>query len=396
MSKFTVIFGLALVFSSAAGLSANTCFVRSGWRAALIPANCLAASPQATKQKVIKNPAEYNAYMAIVAESESAGKISKAEAFTNSYPNSVVVSDVYWMEVPAYYQIGESDLAVEAARKVLLSDPDHLGSLTFLSYLFPFRFRAGNTPSAADLSRAETDARHGLDVLMQDQKPSDIPTEQFERQVRASRAAFHRALGFVAQQRKDHPTAIASYKSATEDDQSDYFIFYQLGAEYLRSTPPDYDRGVWDISRAVALARTSKSPAGDQIYQYLKSVYTKLHGDDVGLEDTIAQALDTVDPPQSFKVTNSPGGPAVAHGPSPEVEKKPSSPLPACQEGALREYQVIDLLDGGLIPVARVIQIVRQRGVCFDLSPGLITMLKDKGADNELLDAIRKGGPGKS
>ena len=53
------------------------------------PAQGQAAAP-ATQAPVIKDPAEYNAYVAAVGQKDANAKVSAFEAFISQYPNSVM------------------------------------------------------------------------------------------------------------------------------------------------------------------------------------------------------------------------------------------------------------------------------------------------------------------
>ena len=60
-----------------------------------------AAQPQ---KKEIKDPAEYNAYVGAVQQSDAAAKISGLEAFLSRYPNSVMKEDALEVLMGAYQQ----------------------------------------------------------------------------------------------------------------------------------------------------------------------------------------------------------------------------------------------------------------------------------------------------
>ena len=102
---------------------------------------------------------------------------------------------------------------------------------------------------------AESDAKHGLEVLQKLQKPAEVSDEQFNQAVKGLRAVFNGTVGFVALQRKDYAAAITSYKAASEDNPSDWYVFYRMGLAYLYSNPHDYDHGIWYIARALDLAQ---------------------------------------------------------------------------------------------------------------------------------------------
>src|ERR1700690_490165 len=54
------------------------------------PAPAAQAAPSQPAAPVIKDPAEYNAYVGAIQQSDPAAKISGLEAFLVQYPNSVV------------------------------------------------------------------------------------------------------------------------------------------------------------------------------------------------------------------------------------------------------------------------------------------------------------------
>jgi tetratricopeptide (TPR) repeat protein len=161
------------------------------------------------------------------------------------------------------------------------------------------------------LSRANSDAHHGLDLLQKIQKPANLTDAQFTALVNPKRAVFNGTVGFVALQNKDYATAITSLKAGDSDNPSDVYGFYRLGLAYLYSTPPDYDNAIWNIARAVALAQAqgAKDPTmkdqGDKISAFLKRAYVNYHGTDTGLSDIITQAAGSPNPPDGFKVTKA-------------------------------------------------------------------------------------------
>lgn len=259
-------------------------------------------APGQAKTPQWKSREEYDAFNAMATEKDLNKRISLAEAFLQKYSNSDFKSMAYVAEMQSYFQLNKSDEAAAAAMKALGSDPDNLDALTFLSYVFPFTFKADAPDAASKLSRADSDARHGLEVLQKLPKPANVTDEQFNQAVKQKRAVFNECIGFVALQRKDYAAAITASKAAAEDAPSDVYTFYRLGLAYIYSTPPDYDHAIWYISRAVALAQASKNPAGDEINKFLKRAYINYHGNDQGLSDIITQAAASVNPPDGFKV----------------------------------------------------------------------------------------------
>jgi tetratricopeptide (TPR) repeat protein len=327
------------------------------------------APAQAAQAKNWKSRDEYDAFTAMNNEKDPNKKISLAEAFLQKFSNSDFRSGAYLAEMQGYFQLGKSDRAIEAGRKVLESDPDSLDALALLSFVFPFVFNpnppqwqagqsygspgaviqaavaggahvqiltkggmsgasappfsatgetvcenGGSGPCWRDggplddyatrqLSRADSDARHGLEVLQKIQKPASVSDEQFAQFMRPKRALFNSAVGFVALQRKDYASAITSLKAAVDDNPTDVYTFYRLGLGYLYSSPSDYDHAIWYIARAVSLAQAAKNPAADDIGEFLKRAYVNYHGNDAGLDGIVTQAAGSANPPDGFKVT---------------------------------------------------------------------------------------------
>jgi len=302
----------------------------------------MTAPPQAASTPQWKSRDEYDAYNAMATEKDPNKIIALAEAFLQKYANSDFKSGAYLKEMQAYYQLGKSDQAVDAAKKVLTVDPDNLDALAFLSYVFPFTFKKTDANAAAELSRADGDAHHGLDVLQKFQKPANVAQDTFNQYVGTKRALFNSTVGFVALQREDYPNAITALKAAIADNPSDVYNFYRLGLAYLYSKPPDYDHAVWYMARAVSLAKASKNPSADEISTFLKRTYVNYHGTDQGLDDIISQTGSSVNPPDGFKVT-APQAPAKTGDQNVDAFNDMAFPL---KVGGDRAQKAWDILKG--------------------------------------------------
>lgn len=251
---------------------------------------------------VWKSQEEYNAYQAMAKESDPQKKISLAQAFLEKYPDSAVKGLVYVTMMNTYQQLGNTDKAMETAKKVLEANPDNLDALRYLSFAFPFTFKPDDPNATTELSRAESDAKHGLDLLAQLQKPANVPEDQFNQAVKGLRDIFNSTIGFVALQRKDYAAAISSFKAAIEDNPSDIYASYRMGVAYLMTTPPDYNNGFWYLARAVALGKAAKTSDTAGIEKYLDQAYVNYHGNKDGLDNIITQAATSANPPADFQV----------------------------------------------------------------------------------------------
>lgn len=266
---------------------------------------CLwAASPPAPQEKKPqwKSRDEYDAYQAIVGEQDPNKKIQLAQAFLEKFKDSDFKDLAYLEVLGAYLRLGDGIKAVEAGQKALEANPDNLDAQTRVAYLFPFAFRLDDPDVAAKLSRAESDAKRGLAVLQKAQKPENVTEDQFNQRFKASRAVFNSLLGFVGLQRKDYAGAVTSLKAAAEDNPSYSYGFYWLGLSYLNLTPRDYDNAVWNMARAISLAKAARDPNADPWEKYLRQTYIGYHGNDQGLADIVTQAASSSTPPEGFKV----------------------------------------------------------------------------------------------
>ena len=76
----------------------------------------------ATQQKQIKDPAEYNAYVNAIQQSDPAQKSQALEAFLQTYPNSVMKEDALEQLMVAYQQAGNGQKTIDAANRVLQAE----------------------------------------------------------------------------------------------------------------------------------------------------------------------------------------------------------------------------------------------------------------------------------
>src|SRR5215470_20326264 len=70
------------------------------------PAAAAAQAQPAPQKKEIKDPAEYNAYVGAVQQTDANAKISGIEAFLAQYPNSVMKEDALELLMGTYQAAG--------------------------------------------------------------------------------------------------------------------------------------------------------------------------------------------------------------------------------------------------------------------------------------------------
>src|SRR5208283_2088515 len=102
-------------------------------------------APAAPQKKEIKDPAEYNAYVGAVQQTDAAAKVSGLEAFLTQYPNSVMKEDALELLMGAYQQLLSQAKTpdqqtlnqtkmLDTAKRVLQANPNNLRALALLAY----------------------------------------------------------------------------------------------------------------------------------------------------------------------------------------------------------------------------------------------------------------------
>jgi hypothetical protein len=256
------------------------------------------AAPQ--QKKEIKNPAEYNAYVGAIQQTDPAAKISGLEAFLQQYPQSVMKEDALEALMGAYQQTGNGDKMSDAAQRLLQVNPDNVRALALLAYTRRAAAQAGQNPQQ-NLQEAQQYGQKGLDALQKFAKPEGVSDADYEKLKREMGGIFNGAVGLGALQGKDYPTAQKGLRAAAEVSPNDFSIVYPLALAYLQSNPPDVVNGSWFAARAASIAPSPQLQ--QQIEKYGKSQYTKYHGSDQGWTDVMAAAKTSPTPPAGFAIT---------------------------------------------------------------------------------------------
>jgi tetratricopeptide (TPR) repeat protein len=252
------------------------------------------------QKKEIKDPAEYNAYVGAVQQSDAAAKISGLEAFLSQYPNSVMKEDALELLMGAYQQTNNAAKMNEAAQRLLQANPNNLRALALMAYTKRAAAEANQNPQQ-NLAEAAQYADRGLQALKTASKPEGMSDADFEKLKSQMSTIFNGVSGIAALQSKNFPQAEERLRAAVQGDPNDLRNVYPLALAYLTATPPDPVNGLFFIARAANLS--AGSPGQAQIMAYGKSQYTKYHGSDQGWTELLAQAKTTPLPPQGFTIT---------------------------------------------------------------------------------------------
>jgi tetratricopeptide (TPR) repeat protein len=255
------------------------------------PAQAQPAASQPQPKKEIKDPAEYNAYVGAVQQTDAAAKISGLEAFLAQYPNSVMKEDALELLMSTYQQTGNQAKVIEAANRLLAANPNNVRALALLAYTE----RAGQ--KWAD---AKQHAERGLAALGSMSKPDGVSDADFQKQKTQLAALLESVAGFAALQLKDNATAEKDLRAAVDADPNNVENVYPLALASLTATPEDDVNGLFFIARAINLV---KDPAGKaQITKFGHSKYVKYHGSEEGWNELLALTATTPLPPPGFTI----------------------------------------------------------------------------------------------
>ena len=106
--------------------------------------------PPAQQKKVIKDPAEYNAYITAVNQQQPAQKAQAFEAFLQQYPNSVMKTDALEQLMAAYQGSNQPQKMEDAAKRVIQADPTNLRALVVLTFYNRAQGTAAGMQAAGD------------------------------------------------------------------------------------------------------------------------------------------------------------------------------------------------------------------------------------------------------
>lgn len=246
-----------------------------------------AAAPAAqVAAPVIKDPAEYNAYVAAYQQKDANARISGLEAFLTQYPNSVMKNQALEILMQTYQQANNPKKTMETAAKLVASDPCNERALALLAYFDRVMAQSGDANATQELADGKKYGQAGLDCLP---KTTDQELLKSKPQMEG---IFHSAIGITDLQGKDYAGAVENLKPAADANPQDFSVVYPLALAYwpdpkTPTTPENSLNSIWYAARASAIA---PAQAQAQIEKYARGLYVRYHGGDDGWPDVLAKA----------------------------------------------------------------------------------------------------------
>lgn len=269
----------------------------------LLMAGLLQAIPVQTatqgSEKVIKDPAEYNEYMAAFNTQEPAKRGEMMEKFLLQYPQSIVRTDALELAMTAYQDTSNLPKAEAMATQLVAANPDHLNALLLLAFAKRDEATSSADPKRVQALAAEgrAFAEHALPLLEKAAVPPGVTAEQWSTQRARLAAIFNGAIAFSALQNKDYGVAHDYYSKVLAVTSENLADVYQAGIVELSETPSDVT-GFWHIAKAAALAESQKNPGGAKaILSYGRTQYGRYHGNYDGWDEFAAAVAGQPSPP---------------------------------------------------------------------------------------------------
>jgi tetratricopeptide (TPR) repeat protein len=217
------------------------------------PAQTPAAPAQPQQKKEIKDPAEYNAYVGAIQQTDPTAQISGLEAFLAQYPNSVMKEDALETLMVAYQKTNNQAKMLDAAQRILQANPNNLRALALLAYIKRAQAEAGQD-AQNNLTQGAQYADRGLQALQTAPKPDGTSDADFNKMKTQMSAIFNGTSGMAALQAKNYPQAQQRLRAAVQADPNDLRNVYPLALADLTGTPPNSVEGLYFIARAADLA----------------------------------------------------------------------------------------------------------------------------------------------
>ena len=246
-----------------------------------------------TSQKVIKDPAEYNAYITALNTTDPAAKGQAMEAFVAQYPNSIVKIEALEQAMGAYQQASNPQKVEQVAKQILQIEPRNVRALAIVVYL-----ERAQIKDPASGAKARADAERGLQEL-QNWKPADVSAAELEKLRNQMTGIFAGTAAFGALQEQNYPLAQKYYEQALKVDPNDLANNYQMAISFLEMKPPN-PLGFWYGAKALGLAQKTNPQAFQAWSPYFLSRYKKYHGNTDDWNQRMATAATQTAPPPDF------------------------------------------------------------------------------------------------
>jgi tetratricopeptide (TPR) repeat protein len=230
-------------------------------------------------KKIIRDPAEYNAFMAAANTQDPKDRAEAMEAFAQHYPKSIVAADAL-EEAMAQWQIaGDNIKVLEVAKELVNADQGNVRALAIVVALDRLSAAQGDQSALDELCSYST---AGMREIAMWQKPAAMSDSDFATLNKQMNIIFNGAAGYCAMQQRNYSQARDWLTRAYVIDPTNLQDVYDLAISDLELAPIDAN-GFWYCAKAIQMAKASNNASSASgMESYCKPKYGAYHGSDDG------------------------------------------------------------------------------------------------------------------
>jgi len=289
---------------------------------------------------------EYEAYNAVVKETDPKKKLALLDAWKQKYPQTDYKKDRLLHYLDTYKNLNQADKMLGTAKEIIAEDPKDFTALYWIATIVPTLPKAGENPEYVELAaKASRGLLDNMEETLGDAKrPASTPEAEWKKGRTNMEALAYKTAGWAAMVKKDNAGAKENFTKVLQLTPAAGEVSYWLGLMILgEKDPKTYPVGLFHVARAATYdGPGALAPQGrTQVNDYLVKAYKGFHGDESGLEQIKAQAKANALPPPDFKI---PSVKEIAEAKlKQEAEEAAKDPLAATWK---RLYEALTAPDG--------------------------------------------------
>ncbi|MGH9405387.1 MAG: hypothetical protein ACRD3D_06065 [Terriglobia bacterium] len=231
------------------------------------------------------SPQEQQAFQAIQKEPDPAKQMQQVNDFQKQFPKSALLSDVDFMGGLAAWNKQDVPTAITYCQESLQLQPNNLRSLILVSGILPLpqALQGTDDQKQQQLTAAENDGTHALQLLATLQAPPNVPPSQFDQAKKTFEAQVHAGLGMAHLQKSvlspggTNPAELSAaeqnYKAAVAIPQPAPQDYFRLGEVYVRENK--LDDALNAFTQAAQLGQQKMKELANQMIEKLKAQKAK-------------------------------------------------------------------------------------------------------------------------
>jgi outer membrane protein assembly factor BamD (BamD/ComL family) len=179
------------------------------------------------------DPKEEAAYKQFFRANEPAKKIQLGNGFLEKYPKSPYAEPVDVGLMDVYYAAQDWKNVYAFADSALALNPNDVDVLTTVGWLIPHVYHPDDSDADQQLDKAETYAKHAIEVIPSMPKPPGVSDAEFVTLKAQKLVQAHSALGLVYFRREDYANSAKELQQSTPSTATpDATDLYVLAVDY--------------------------------------------------------------------------------------------------------------------------------------------------------------------